>query len=269
MTNEDDQRRKEFYKRTFGQLDEMYKKTQENPHDQMNLLRYAKGLVNTITIFGMSGDPEGIDLVLQRFRKLVDTHGNIDEIQNQFATALANSMSYLMKKQKFDSMYERLEELRMFARSYPMNMACQRSLAGGLVNSIINFGQRGMVEPVKQIIRELLVLANAHKENEEIQLALAKGLVNAIGYLGKHGEYKKAIPLIDELMALTDAYQEDEDFILQRANGIVTALTVFRDKEEFIDLTDELDAELARMAKEYPNHEGVQLRAKTKTLGRD
>ena len=74
MANNDEQRRKEFYERTFGQLEEMYKKSIEDPNNQMNLLRYAKGLVNTITIFGMSGDPEGIDLVLQRFRKLVEEH---------------------------------------------------------------------------------------------------------------------------------------------------------------------------------------------------
>ncbi len=269
MSEDDEKRKQEFYERTMGQLDEMYAKVTENPDDQMSLLRYAKGLVNTITIFGMSGDPEGIDLVLKRFRTLVEEYGNIDEIQNQFATALANSMSYLMKKQKFEQMYERLEELRMFARSYPMNMSCQRSLAGGLVNSIINFGQRGLMEPVKQLIRELLVLANAHKENHEIQLALAKGLVNAIGYLSKNQLFNIALPLIDELMALTEAYPNDEDFILQRANCIVTAMGAFAKDEEYIDVVEELEEELERMAKVYPNHEGVQLRAKTKSLGRD
>ncbi|MHA1212098.1 MAG: hypothetical protein ACTSSH_06520 [Candidatus Heimdallarchaeota archaeon] len=269
MTDDDAKKKQEFYERTMGQLEEMRMKTGEDPDDQMKLLRYAKGLVNTITIFGMSGDPDGIDLVLKRFRSLVEEHGHIDEIQNQFAIALANSMSYLMKKQKFDSMYERLEELRMFARAYPMNMSCQRSLAGGLVNSIINFGQRSMMEPVRQLIRELLVMSNAHKENHEIQLALAKGLVNAVGYLSKNQQYDLAMPLMDELMALTEAYPDDEDFILQRANGIVTAMNAFAKDEEYIDVVSELEDELERMAKIYPEHEGVQLRAKTRTLGRD
>ena len=268
MTDEE-KRKQEFYDKTLGQLNDMRDQAFEDGEDQMKLLRYAKGLVNTITIFGMSGDPEGIDLVLIRFRNLVQEFGNIDEIQNQFATALANSMSYLMKKQKFESMYERLEELRMFARTYPMNMSCQRSLSGGLVNSIINFGQRAMIEPVKQLIKELLILSNAHKENHEIQLALAKGLVNAMGYLSKNQEYKSAIPLLDELIALTDDYPEDEDFILQRANGIVTAMNAFAKDKEYIDVVTELEDELVRMAKFYPDHEGVQLRAKTRTLGRD
>jgi hypothetical protein len=269
LSDDEEKKRQEFYVRTMGQLDEMLTIVKENPDDQMKLLRYAKGLVNTITIFGMSGDPEGIDLVLRRFRSLVDEYGQLDEIQIQFSTALANSMSYLMKKQKFEQMYERLEELRIFARSYPMNMSCQRSLAGGLVNAIINFGQRSMVEPVKQLISELLILANAHKENIEIQLALAKGLVNAIGYLSKNFEFERAIPLLDELIALTEAYPNDEDFILQRANGIVTAMNAFAEDEDYIDVVEELDEELARMAKIYPKHEGVQLRAKTRTLGRD
>ncbi len=268
MTDED-KKRQEFYDRTMGQLEDMRQKAADNPKDQMNLLRYAKGLVNTITIFGMSGDPEGIDLVLIRFREIVAEYGDIEEVQNQFSTALANSMSYLMKKQKFDSMYERLEELRMFARTYPMNMFCQRSLAGGLVNSIINFGQRELIEPIKQLINELLALGNAHSENNEIQLALVKGLVNAMGYLSKMKEYKFAIPLLDELMDLTSEFPDDEDFILQRANGIVTAMTAFKKNEEHIDLVAELNEELERMAKTYPEHEGVQLRAKTKSLGRD
>ncbi|NHJ46793.1 MAG: hypothetical protein FK733_03300 [Asgard group archaeon] len=269
MAENDEEKRKQFYERTMGQLDEMLNAIKKNPDDQMELLRYAKGLVNTITIFGMSGDPEGIALVIIRFRALVEEHGHIDAIQNQFATALANSMSYLMKKQKFEQMYARLEELRIFARAYPMNMTCQRQLAGGLVNSIINFGQRGMMEPVKQLIRELLILSNAHKENMEIQLALAKGLVNSMGYLSKNYDYDSAIPLLDELMALTEDYPNDEDFILQRANGIVTAMSAFSKDEEYIDVVDELNEELSQMAKMYPNHEGVQLRAKTKSLGRD
>ena len=99
MTDED-KKRQEFYDRTMGQLEDMRQKAADNPKDQMNLLRYAKGLVNTITIFGMSGDPEGIDLVLIRFREIVAEYGDIEEVQNQFSTALANSMSYLMKKQK-------------------------------------------------------------------------------------------------------------------------------------------------------------------------
>lgn len=268
MTEDDEKKRQEFYDRTLGQLEEMYSKAQENPDDEMKLFRYTKGLVNTITIFGMSGDPEGIDLVLERFRVLVQEYGHIDEIQNQFATGLSNSLSYLMKKQKFDQMYERLEELRMFARSYPMNMSCQRSLAAGLVNSIINFGQRELMEAVEQLIRELLVLANAHKENEEIQLALAKGLVNAMGYLIKNHKIKLAMPLIDELMALTDAYPKDEDFVLIRANGIATALDSFNNNKDYVDIVEELEEELKRMAKVYPNHEGVQLRHKSR-FGRD
>ena len=89
---EEEKKRQEFYERTMGQLEEMRQKAEDNPDDQMQLLRYAKGLVNTITIFGMSGDPEGIDLVLVRFRGLVEEYADIEEIQNQFATALANSM---------------------------------------------------------------------------------------------------------------------------------------------------------------------------------
>lgn len=268
MTDEE-KKRQAFYDRTMGQLEEMRQKAADNPKDQMNLLRYAKGLVNTITMFGMSGDPEGIDLVLLRFRDIVAEYGDIEEIQNQFSTALSNSMSYLMKKQKFDSMYERLEELRMFARTYPMNMSCQRSLAGGLVNSIINFGQRELIEPIKQLINELLALGNAHNENEEIQLALVKGLVNAMGYLSKLKEYEFAIPLLDELMDLTAEFPDDENFILQRANGIVTAMNAFGKNDDYVDLVAELTEELERMAKDYPDHEGVQLRSKTKTLGRD
>jgi hypothetical protein len=126
------------------------------------------------------------------------------------------------------------------------------------------------MDAVKQIIQELIVLANAHRENNEIQLALAKGLVNAVGYLSKNSEFKEAISLLDELFALTDDYPEDEDFVLQRANGIVTALTTFsKQKGKYQDLVDELNDELERMAERYPNHEGVQLRAKTKSLGRD
>lgn len=269
MSEDEERKRQEFYERTLGQLNEMKKAADDDPDDQMKLLRYAKGLVNTITIFGMSGDPEGIDLVLDRFRDVVQEFGFIDEIQNQFATALANSMSYLMKKQKFDSMYERLEELRMFARTYPMNLSCQRSLAGGLVNSIINFGQRQLMEPVKQLIKELIVLGNVHKENQEIQLALVKGLVNSMGYLSKNQYFAEAIPLLDELFSITDNYPDEENFILQRANGIVTALNAFQKDDKYIDLVAELNEELDRMAAEYPDHEGVQLRAKTRSLGRD
>ena len=269
MSEDEQKKKQEFYERTMGQLDEMLAKFQDDPNDSMKLLQYAKGLVNTITIFGMSGDPEGIDMILTRFRKLVEEYGNVDEIQNQFATALANSMSYLMKKQKFDTMYERLEELRMFASAYPMNMSCQRSLAGGLVNSIINFGERKMVNQVKQLINELLVLSNAHKENHEIQLALAKGLVNAIGYLSKNNEFQPTLPLITDLMDLTEEYPDDEDFILQRANGIVTAINGLGGNKTYIKTVTELEEELKRMAKAYPNHTGVQLRAKTKSLGRD
>ena len=91
-----------------------------------------------------------------------------------------------------------------------------------------------------------------------------------MGYLSKHGEFKAAIPLLDELMALTDEFPNEENFVLQRANGIVTALTSFKKKkEEYVDLCEELNTELEHMAKIYPDHEGVQLRAKTKTLGRD
>jgi len=270
LTDEEQKKKQEFYDNTLAECEEFHKELKEDPEDDFALLQYAKKLEINITIFGMSGDPDGIDLILHRFRQLVEEYGHIPQIQNLFATALANSMSYLMKKQKFDSMYARLEELRLFARTYPMNLNCQRSLAGGLVNSIINFGQRELMEPVQQIINELLILANAHNENEEIQLALAKGLVNSMGYLSKHGEFKAAIPLLDELMALTDEFPNEENFVLQRANGIVTALTSFKKKEdEYVDLIEELNTELEHMAKIYPDHEGVQLRAKTKTLGRD
>ncbi|MEA2070382.1 MAG: hypothetical protein U9O98_03740, partial [Asgard group archaeon] len=85
----------------------------------------------------------------------------------------------------------------------------------------------------------------------------------------KNGEYEGAKKNLEELLSLTEKYPNDEDFILQRANGIVTGMTVFKDKDEFKDFFDELDKELTRMAKIYPDHEGVQLRNKTKSLGRN
>jgi hypothetical protein len=269
MTEDEEKKKQEFFDKTNAELDVYLDEIKKDPDDEMAILRYAKKLEINITIFGMSGSPEGIALVLSRFRDLVQDYGHMTQIQNLFATAIANSMSYLMKKHKYDTMYERLEELRIFAGTYPLNMSCQRSLAGGLVNSIINFGQRKLLKPVMEIIQELIILANTHKENQDMQLCLAKGLVNSMGYLSRNEEYEPAIPLLDELMALTDDFPNDEDFILQRANGIVTAMNAFAKNDGYIDVVDELEAELERMAKVYPNHEGVQLRNKTRTLGRD
>ncbi|MHA1171079.1 MAG: hypothetical protein ACTSUW_01195 [Candidatus Heimdallarchaeota archaeon] len=269
MTKDEEKKKQEFFDKTNAELDVYLDEIKKNPDDEMAILRYAKKLEINITIFGMSGSPEGIALVLERFRKLVQEYGHMTQIQNLFATAIANSMSYLMKKHKYDTMFERLEELRLFAKTHPTNMNCQRSLAGGLVNSIINFGQRKVLEPVKEIIQELLILAETHKENHEIQLCLVKGLVNSMGYLSRNEDYEPAIPLLDDLMALTDEHPNDEDFILQRANGIVTAMNAFAKNDKYVDLVEELEEELERMAKIYPDHEGVQLRAKTKTLGRD
>ncbi len=269
MTEDEEKKKQEFYVKTNAELDVLLDEIKKNPDDDMPILRYAKKLEINITIFGMSKDPDGIALVLKRFRKVVQEHGQMTQIQNLFATALANSMSYLMKKHKFDTVNERLDELRMFVGLHPMNMNCQRSLAGGLVNSIINFGQRKLLKPVQDIIQELIILASNHKENYEIQLCLVKGLVNAMGYLSRNEEFEPAIPLLDELMALTDEHPNDEDFVLQRANGVVTAMNAFAKSDEYIDVVEELEEELERMAKIYPNHEGVQLRNKTRTLGRD
>ena len=269
MAEDDNKKRQEFYDKTNAELDVLLDEIKKNPDEEMAILRYAKKLDISIVVFGMSKDPEGIALVLTRFRDLVQDYGQMTQIQNLFATALANSMSYLMKKHKFDTVNDRLEELRIFAGTYPSNKSCQRSLAGGLVNSIINFGQRKLLKPVMEIIQELIILANNHKENQDMQLCLAKGLVNSMGYLSRNEEYEPAIPLLDELMALTDDFPNDEDFILQRANGIVTAMNAFAKNDGYIDVVDELEAELERMAKVYPDHEGVQLRNKTRTLGRD